>query len=389
MPLVSVIIPTPNRARYAVPTIRSVLAASPDIEVVVCDTSEVDLISSEFKNDLRLRLIRPNRVINVVDNFNEALSAATGDYLVFIGDDDFVSSKIFDVAKWATKEQVDSVKFTFPVNYYWPDYIHRTRGADYSGCIYITPFSGNVTQHDSKKALAEALNAFGGGVFEMPRAYAGMISRKLAEKICTRYGSLFGGISPDIYSSVLISLESERSVKVDFPVIIPGAAGGSGSGLSASGKHVGLLRESPYIATFKNLKWDYRIPEFYSVPTVWSYSLLKAVEAAGIDLKKVNFPRLYAKCLIYQRPFTKYTLISLRYHIKNNGIYHSLIGILTGCAAEALWVFGKILDRIKGRINPAKTHIIKGVQDTFAANKALDNCINLKQLKLSLNLNSK
>ena len=113
MPLVSVIIPTHNRARYAVPTIRSVLAASPDIVVVVCDTSEVDLISSEFKNDLRLRLIRPNRVINVVDNFNEALSAATGDYLVFIGDDDFVSSKIFDVAKWALNVNASAPGFPY------------------------------------------------------------------------------------------------------------------------------------------------------------------------------------------------------------------------------------------------------------------------------------
>ncbi|WP_374220708.1 hypothetical protein [Deefgea sp. CFH1-16] len=41
-----------------------------------------------------MKIVRPPNSISVVDNFNIALNAADGDYLVFIGDDDFVSDEI-------------------------------------------------------------------------------------------------------------------------------------------------------------------------------------------------------------------------------------------------------------------------------------------------------
>jgi hypothetical protein len=82
MPVLAIIMPTHNRARYAIPTIQSVLATSSDIAVAVCDTSEVDLISSKFNADSelrRMRLIRPN-CPNAADDYTshntERLSVA-------------------------------------------------------------------------------------------------------------------------------------------------------------------------------------------------------------------------------------------------------------------------------------------------------------------------
>src|SRR3954471_7542732 len=122
MPVLSVIIPTHNRSHYAIPTIKGILSLSADIEVVVCDTSEVDLISQEFdrsphKN--RLRLIRPNRPLSVVDNFNVALASAAGDYLIFIGDDDFVLPDVIEIARWAQLKKIDAIRFTTPILYFW------------------------------------------------------------------------------------------------------------------------------------------------------------------------------------------------------------------------------------------------------------------------------
>ncbi|MFX7977155.1 hypothetical protein ABTK65_20135, partial [Acinetobacter baumannii] len=86
------------------------------------------------------------------------------------------------------------------------------------------------------------------------------------ERIVARHGELFGGVSPDIYSAALISLESQKSYQVDFPIVIPGACAGSTSGKSAQGRHVGGLRDNAHIGAFKNLVWDARVPEYYSVP---------------------------------------------------------------------------------------------------------------------------
>lgn len=370
MPLLSVIIPTHNRACYAIPTIKSIFAASPDIEVVVCDTSEVDLISSALSSHPdfpRLRLIRPNRPMSVVDNFNEAMLASTGDYLVFIGDDDFVSHSVTNVAAWAAQRQVDAVKFSFPVHYYWPDFKHSTRGDEYSGTLHITPFTGAIEPIDAKKALLEAIYNFGGGVLEMPRAYAGMISRKLAERINLQYGLLFGGVSPDIYSAALISLEVGRCIKIDFPVVIPGSSGASTAGQSANGGHRGGLRDNAHIGAFKNLKWDDRIPEFYSVPTVWSYSLLKALEVASCNIDAINFPRLYVKCLIYQRSFASATFASLRSYAKSEGSLRTGAKIVRAFAEEAVWVVDKLWRRFRERYIPTAGEIRGGLDDTSSA----------------------
>jgi glycosyltransferase involved in cell wall biosynthesis len=362
MPLVSVIIPTHERARYAVPTIRSLLALSEQIEVVVCDTSKVDDISPAILNAPaanRLRIIRPNRPMSVVDNFNEALSTATGKYLVFIGDDDFVAGEVVAVAKWAATEGIDAVKFTFPALYYWPDFTHKTQGGAIAGTLRISAFDGSIKKHDAKMALKHALANLGGGVGGMPRAYVGMVSAELVSEIQDKYGPLFGGVSPDIYSAALISLEAKNCVKIDYPVIVPGFSGASTAGQSANGTHVGGLRDNAHIGAFKNLVWDERIPEFYSVPTVWSYSLLKAAETARLPAKAINFPRLYTKCLIYQNRYRTHTYSAIKAFLPKNSVHSLLVGALIAILYECAWIAGKLMTRVKTRLWPSTEGFIQ------------------------------
>lgn len=163
MPLVSAVILTHNRANYAVPAIRGVLALLEDIEVVVCDTIATDTISPQLSDYLagdRFRSVRPNKSVSVVEYFNEALDSASCDYLVFIGDDDFVLREIIDVAKLAKENFVDALKFTFPVRYCWSDFKHRTQGDSISGSIYINPFDGYIRKQDAKAALSAAFENF-------------------------------------------------------------------------------------------------------------------------------------------------------------------------------------------------------------------------------------
>jgi hypothetical protein len=309
----------------------------------------------------------------VVDNFNEASRAATGRYLSFIGDDDFVSSEIVNVARWALTQRVDALKFDFPALYYWPDFRHRTQGDALAASLRIGAFDGAIAKHDAKKALFEALNNFGGGVMEMPRAYAGMVSSDLVKAIQQKHGLLFGGVSPDIYSATLISLEAQNCVKISFPIIVPGASGASTSGQSAHGTHVGGLRDNEHIGAFRDLRWDVRIPEFYSVPTVWSYSLLKAVEAARVPGIKVNFARLYAKCLLYQRAHHDQTVRTLRYIAPAHGWSSLLTGLLNGFIHEAFWIARKVWKRVWIKLKPvAAGHIRTQLPNTAVASAAFE-----------------
>jgi glycosyltransferase involved in cell wall biosynthesis len=374
-PIVSVIIPTHERAKYAVPTIRAMLALQGDVEVVVCDTSAVDLISPELADDpnlSRLKLVRPGRPLSVVDNFNTALAAATGTYLTFIGDDDFVTEQIVAVAKWAEAHHIDAIKFSFPTLYFWPDFRHKTQHDAIAGTLRTSQFTGKVSPHDAKAAALQALANFGGGVMEMPRAYAGLISLDLVNRITERHGSLFGGVSPDIYSAYLISQEARKCVHIDYPVIVPGASGASTAGQSAKGKHVGALRDNAHIRPFHDLIWDKRIPEFYSVPTVWSYSLLKAVEKHGTQLEHINFARLYLKCLIFHRTFHKETRAAISSHRKQLRTSAIIKSTLLATYEEAAWIVKKIAHRLMQNVDVDYNQQVQpDLVDTIAASGAM------------------
>lgn len=364
MPVLSVIIPTHNRARYAIPTIKSILQSCDDVEVIVSDTSNDDLISPAFAHiseDHRLKILRPGKPLNVVENFEYALSVAHGTYLTFIGDDDFVSPNICEVARWANEQGVDAIKNTFPVFYYWPDFRSAYDGDRISGTLRISKFTGKISIHDPKKALDVALDSFGTGVLDMPRAYSGIISKDLANRIVEKYGQLFGGVSPDIYSAALISVESKNCVKIDYPLIIPGASQVSGAGLSKQGKHIGKLRENAYMGAFINLVWDARIPEFYSVPTVWAYSLLKAIEVAGCDTSKVNFMRLYVKCFV-QHPR-----------------YHGFIAKPFFCLMKKIgWFNGALLIIVS--LYKEIEHFSKRLVNKFVLSKTINVAVTIKQI---------
>lgn len=264
---------------------------------------------------------------------------------------------------WAEARSIDVINFTFPILYYWPDFIHRRSGSKMSGSLRVSNFTGTITKYNSRNKLHEALADLGGGVHDMPRAYSGIISRSIVEEIIKKYGSLFGGVSPDIYSSALISYVGFIGIKIDFPIVIPGISGGSTSGLSGNGKHVGKLRENPHIGAFKNLVWDNRVPEFYSVPTVWGYSLVKAMEKIDDANFRPDFTRLYAKCMIFHSNYFKEVWNSFNSYSNRYGYGVAFLGLLVGIKNEVSWIFSKIKVKLFSRFIKATALFFNDLPD--------------------------
>ncbi|WP_082016502.1 glycosyltransferase family 2 protein [Cupriavidus sp. IDO] len=385
-PLVSVIIPTHGRPECAVSTIRAVLAASEELEVVVSDTSTEDRISPHFGGQgiPRLKLLRPGEPLSVVDNFNYALSHASGEYLAFIGDDDLVSPQIAEIAHWGVANNVDAFSFSFPMLYYWPTFASTTRWKAEGSTLVVSDFDGRVTPFDAKEELSTALRNMGAGVLGMPRAYAGMISRQLVKRIIETHGALFGGVSPDIYSAALISIESRKSYRVNFPIVVPGACAGSTSGKSARGRHVGGLRDNAHIGAFKNLVWDSRVPEYYSVPTVWGYSLLKGIEDKPQWLGKADFSMLYLRCLISDPQYKDMVMSCLLQHARKNGILATTFELVGAAVREATRIGRAIAQRQLKRFLPDNTVVLRDVLDTEQAFEVASQHIRKMGKKLEL-----
>ena len=156
--------------------------------------------------------------MSVVQNFERGYRGATGKYVVFLGDDDFVHPSIEAVVKWADANDVDAVGSTLPATYYWPDFVHRRLGDYHAGTMSSRPFTGALSFYDAKQRMREAAHDLGAGPLGMPRAYAGMVSMRTLQRISDKYGSVFGGVSPDVFSSTLIAQESRRSAEFDFPL---------------------------------------------------------------------------------------------------------------------------------------------------------------------------
>lgn len=90
---VSIGIPTRNRANYVMRALRSVLAQTyRDVEVVVSDNASTDGTVQRLEEivDPRIVFLKQENNIGMVANFNTCLTAATGEFVLMLSDDDLL-----------------------------------------------------------------------------------------------------------------------------------------------------------------------------------------------------------------------------------------------------------------------------------------------------------
>lgn len=94
-PLVTVGIPTYNRALLVARAIDSALAQDyPQLEIIVSDNASTDGTAEACREcaarDSRLRCVRQLHNIGATRNFEEVLRLASGEYFMWLGDDDWI-----------------------------------------------------------------------------------------------------------------------------------------------------------------------------------------------------------------------------------------------------------------------------------------------------------
>ena len=101
-PLVTVAVPTYNRASYLRESLESIRGQSyPHLEIVVADNASTDgtadLLRDLAAQEPRLRAIAHERNLGMVGNFNAVLRAARGDYFVLVSDDDILTPRAVEL----------------------------------------------------------------------------------------------------------------------------------------------------------------------------------------------------------------------------------------------------------------------------------------------------
>ena len=129
----SVLLPTRNGGKYLKSCIESVLSQDyKDMELIVFDNANTDNtaeVVNSYSNDKRLKYYRTDSVVDVTDNWNNALKKSSGDYVLMMGDDDFLLPGYFDTLDKTIKENdfPDGISY-FGYSFIYPDAVDNTVG---------------------------------------------------------------------------------------------------------------------------------------------------------------------------------------------------------------------------------------------------------------------
>ena len=129
----SVLLPTRNGGKYLKSCIESVLSQDyKDMELIVFDNANTDNtaeVVNSYSNDIRLKYYRTDSVVSVTDNWNNALKKSSGDYVLMMGDDDFLLPGYFDTLDKTIKENdfPDGISY-FGYSFIYPDAVDNTVG---------------------------------------------------------------------------------------------------------------------------------------------------------------------------------------------------------------------------------------------------------------------
>ena len=129
----SVLLPTRNGGKYLKSCIESVLSQDyEDMELIVFDNANTDNtaeVVNSFSSDKRLKYFRTDSVVSVTDNWNNALKKSSGDYVLMMGDDDFLLPGYFDTLDKTITENdsPDGISY-FGYSFIYPDAVDNSVG---------------------------------------------------------------------------------------------------------------------------------------------------------------------------------------------------------------------------------------------------------------------
>ena len=197
---ISLLIPTRERVDYLPASLATALAIQdPDIEIIVSDNASNDGTGDAVTkvDDPRLRYLNTGNRLSMRQNFEFALSHATGDYVIYFGDDDGIIPGQFPFLRAILEgERPDALSWDFPV-FGWPipGYGNKVGGIRF---VRDRLFGAAVPMDiEERRRVIESgrMDKF----FPMPAVYHGAMSLEYLREVSHPDGTCFMSRSPDTY----------------------------------------------------------------------------------------------------------------------------------------------------------------------------------------------
>lgn len=306
--LLSIIIPTKNRHEQLLETIIAHKFWPEDlrkeIEIVISDNSALALrfdLLAEIKN------IFPNtnyqnieKILTVSDNFTNGLKMSNGEWIVFIGDDDFFMPSIVQAIKTHKTSEIECIIYN-PNKYYWKNCVFTNKNVVGEPGTLVLTKPWELKKINPNEELNKSLKNGGLTIEKMPRAYHGIVKQSVMNKYCLNNSSeMFLG-SPDISMATILSCSDISVLSIPGSPTVYGASDGSGGGMTTSKTHVQALDKASFLSEGFKIKWNGSVPKYWSEYTVFPASILYVIAEYNLKLPtKLNHAAIYITCLFYE-----------------------------------------------------------------------------------------
>ena len=156
-PKFSILLPTKNRINLLRSCINSVLEQNfIDFELIVSDNNSTDNTRIYCQNisDNRLKYFRLNKDFPVTANWNNAYSKAKGEYIIIMGDDDYLTKNFLTKVNEQLHNSDNKIVIVNQARYYFEDY----DDIKVKGKLILREYTNSTFQTSSSKYLADFFN---------------------------------------------------------------------------------------------------------------------------------------------------------------------------------------------------------------------------------------
>ena len=308
-PKLTVIIPTRERADTLFHTLRTVLEQEyENLEIIVSDNASIDntrQVVSQF-TDVRLRYINTGNRIGMSENWEFALSHVTGDFVMYLGDDDgLLPHACSDIATILVTSSKKAVIWSKP-NYNWPSNLVSPNEINVKICYDLVEMQSRLLL----RAVADGRTSYG----RLPVLYAGFVSMGTIVAIKNKTGKFFHSITPDVYSGIVLADALPNYLYSFRPFSINGGSGHSNGIASVVHEQKALL-----FFTENSIKIHPNIPIIRG--SIQTHVAEAFLQAQKVDLLK-NHQLNYNK--VHKNIFNEVMLLSEP--LRSNGL-QTLLGM--------------------------------------------------------------
>ena len=305
----SVLLPTRNRLsllKLAVETVRR--QTYDNWEIIISDNDSTDPIKEwvDGLGDNRIHYFRTEGFVPVTDNWNNAHSRATGDYVLMLGDDDGLLPGYFEKARALIEAyERPQVLYHGALLYAYPKVVTEHPQRYVSRQVYLDDQSGQPYKLPVGRARGIAKNIMNFRMVLALNMQFSLMRRDFADSV-SRNGKFYYSPYPDFYATTVYFAMADDILIVPEPMAVIGISPKSfgyfffNSNQEQGAKFLNNLREDDIPSTVRNIV----LPGGYH-NTCW----LLAMEHAHINFPEV--PEL--------RPnYSRYRLVQTGYIYKGH-----------------------------------------------------------------------